>query len=60
MTAPCDPDHLAALIDLRVAELRVFAAQTAVDFEREQVARLYVKWLSRLNDGHPRPTDQVG
>ena len=30
------PDHVAALIDVRVAELRVLAAQTAIDFAREQ------------------------
>jgi hypothetical protein len=36
MTKPLDPDHLAALIEWRVAELRVLAAQTAVDFAREQ------------------------
>ena len=29
-------DHVAALIDVRVAELRVLAAQTAIDFAREQ------------------------
>jgi hypothetical protein len=28
------PDHLAALIDVRVAELRVLAAQTAAEFWR--------------------------
>jgi hypothetical protein len=38
MTKPLDPEHLAALIDRRVAELRVLAAQTAVDFGREQSA----------------------
>jgi hypothetical protein len=30
------PDHVAALIDVRVAELRCLAAQTAIDFAREQ------------------------
>jgi len=30
------PDHVAALIEVRVAELRVLAAQTAIDFAREQ------------------------
>jgi hypothetical protein len=60
MTAPRDPDHLAALIEWRVAELRVLAAQTAVDFGREQSARLWDKMLSKLKDGRPRPTGEVG
>jgi hypothetical protein len=48
MTPPLDPDYLAALIDLRVAELRVLAAQTAVDFGREESARLYDKLLEQV------------
>jgi hypothetical protein len=39
MTTPRDPELTEALIDLRVSELRLLAAKTAVEYWRERVAQ---------------------
>jgi hypothetical protein len=55
------PDYLAALIDLRVAELRELAARTAVEYWRARptLAERYFPSLPRSNGNSPRMVRRV-
>jgi hypothetical protein len=51
------PDHLAALIDLRVAELRLLAARTAVEYWHARPTLAERRFLALARHGEPpRPT----
>jgi len=56
------PDYVAALIDLRVAELRLLAAQTAVEFWRARPTLImsgqrYLPLVRSDSSGLPMPSD---